>query len=125
MGSMARRVALAIAAARIGIGVGALLGTAPALRALGFPDPDAPARALGKLAGGRDVVLGALPFLVRDEPAALRSAATAAAVVDALDAASLSLMALRSDELGRAGVVGALSGGTAALAGVWAARKIA
>lgn len=122
---LGRTVVLGIAAARVGIGIGALFATPPALRALGFPEPDAPAKALGKLAGGRDVVLGTLPFLVRHEPVALRRTAAAAAVVDAIDAASLGLMATRSDELGRAGIIGALSGGAAAATGAWAARRLA
>jgi hypothetical protein len=99
------------------LGVGALLATAPALRVLGFPDPDPAARALGMLAGGRDIVLGALPFLFRDQQRALRHAVAAGAAVDAIDAAGLGLMALRRSELGRAGAVGAVSGGAAAIAG--------
>jgi hypothetical protein len=91
---------------------------------LGFPDPDPPARALGMLAGGRDIVLGALPFLFRDQRQALRHAAAAGAAVDAIDAVGLSLMATRRPELGRAGFVGALSGGAAALGGAWAARRL-
>lgn len=76
------------------------------------------------LAGGRDIVLGSLPFLFRDQRPALRHAVAAGAATDALDAVGLGVMALRRRELGRAGVVGAASGGAAAIAGAWAARRL-
>lgn len=121
---LARSTVLGIAAGRIAIGLGAIFATAPALRVLGFPEPDAPARALGELAGSRDLVLGVLPFTMREDPERLRSTAIAAAVVDALDAATLGFEAIRHRELGRAGILGALSGGTAAATGIWAARRL-
>jgi hypothetical protein len=122
--SSARRAVLGVAAGRIAIGVGALFVTRPALRVLGFPDPGAPANALGKLAGGRDVALGALALLARDEPTALRTAALAGAGVDASDAISLGIAALRDDGIGLAGAIGALSGSAAAVTGFWAARRL-
>jgi hypothetical protein len=120
----ARNVTLAVAAGRISIGVGALFATRPALRALGFPEPDLQARVLGKLAGGRDIALGSLTMLGRDNPAALRTATLTGAGVDAVDAISLGLAAVHGEEMSPAVALGALSGGVAAALGIWAARRI-
>lgn len=120
----ARAVTLAVAAGRIGIGVGAMFATRPALRALGFPETDPSGRALAKLAGGRDIALGALAFAARDNREALRTACLAGLAVDAGDALSLGAAAARGEELDRAAVLGALSGATAAAAGAWAAGRL-
>lgn len=114
---------LAIAAGRVAIGVGALLATGPALRLLGFREPDTAGRALARIAGGRDVALGLLTIAARDDVAALRVAALAAAAVDAGDAVSFGLAA-RDPEARRAGLGGLLSGGAAALTGAWAWRRL-
>jgi hypothetical protein len=120
---LARNTLLAIAAGRVAIGVGALFATRPALSALGFRDADASARVLGKIVGERDIALGLLAIVARDEPAALRATATAGVAVDAADAIALGAAA-RNDGLGAAGFIGALSGGAAAIAGVWAVRRL-
>jgi len=121
---LARNALLAIAAGRIAIGMGALFATEPALRALGFRDADAAAKVLGRITGERDIALGALALLARDEPAALLAVATAGAAVDAADAISLG-SAARNEGLGAAGLVGALSGSAAAVVGAWAVRRLA
>jgi len=118
-----RAVVLAVAAGRLAIGVGILAARRPTLRALGFGETDPAGETLATLAGSRDVALGLLPFLVRDEPAALRAVVIAAAAVDAADALAFAAAARRPG-LVRAGVSGALSGGAAALAGAWAASRL-
>jgi Domain of unknown function (DUF4267) len=120
----ARNAVLAIGAGRVAIGLGTLLATRPALRLLGFPDPDAPAVALGKLAGGRDVALGVVTLLARDDRDSLRAAALAGAGVDVADAVSLGLAGLRESGVARAGALGALSGGAAAIAGLRVANRL-
>lgn len=120
---LARQAALAIAAGRIGIGVGALLATRPALRALGFPETDAAGRTLARLTGGRDVALGLLAFAARDDRGALRTATLVGAAVDATDALSLGAAAGDPDTR-PAGAIGFVSGGAAALAGLWAWRRL-
>jgi Domain of unknown function (DUF4267) len=120
----ARAALLAVAAGRISIGVGALFATRPALRVLGFPEPDVSAWALGQLAGGRDLALGTLVLLAREDRPALRTAALAGAAVDAVDALTLGLAYRRSESIGPAGAIGALSGGAAAAVGLWAARRL-
>lgn len=118
-----RAVVLAVAGGRLGIGVGILLARRPTLRALGFGETDGAGETLATLAGSRDVALGLLPFIVHSNPAALRTAAILGAAVDAGDALVFAA-ATRKPELRRAGASGLLSGGGAALAGLWAWRRL-
>lgn len=120
----ARAVTLAIAAGRTGIGVAVIVATARALGALGFPQTDSSGRTLAKLAGGRDIALGALAIAVRDDREALLRACVAGAAVDAGDALSFGVATARGEDLNRAGVLGALSGAVAAGAGAWAASRL-
>jgi hypothetical protein len=114
---------LGVAAARIGIGVVAVLATRPALKILGFDASDTSARALARIAGGRDIALGLLTFAARDDRAALREATAATAAVDLGDAICFGI-AGRDPAAGRAAVQGILSGGAAAAVGAWAARRL-
>lgn len=121
---LARTVVLGIAAGRITIGVAAVLATRPALKVLGFDPTDASARALTRIAGGRDIAIGLLTFAARDDRATLREATVTAAAVDLGDAISFAI-AGRDPAAGRAAVQGILSGGPAALVGAWAVRRLA
>jgi hypothetical protein len=121
---LARTAVLGIAAGRVAIGLGAVLATRPALKVLGFDSTDTSARALARIAGGRDIALGLLTFAARDDRAALREATAAAAAVDLGDAISFAI-AGRDPAAGRAAVQGILSGGAAALVGAWATRRLA
>ena len=120
----ARRVAIGIAAGRITLGFGALMTTGPALRVLGFPGTDTTGHALARLAGGRDLALGALTLAARDHTAALRAFVLAGASLDAADALTLGLAGQKDSELRLAGIGGFVSGGSAALAGAWAWRRL-
>jgi hypothetical protein len=116
-------VVLALAGARIAIGVGALFATRPALKVLGFRDTDAVGLALGRIAGGRDVALGVLALMARDDRKALRIAALAGAAVDASDAVTFGFAA-KDPVARRAGLLGIVSGGVAALTGAWAWQRL-
>jgi hypothetical protein len=120
---LARTAVLGIAAGRVAIGAGALLATRPALKVLGFEAADTSTRALTRIAGGRDVALALLTFAARDDRAALREAAAAAAAVDLGDAICFAI-AGRDPAAGRAAVQGILSGSAAALVGAWAVRRL-
>lgn len=120
---LGRDLVLAIAAGRIAIGVGALFLTRPALRVLGFAETDAAGRSMARLAGGRDIAIGALAFAARDDRRALEVVSLSAAAVDAVDAVSLGLGA-RDAQTRRAGIGGAVSGSSAAVAGIWAWRRL-
>ena len=121
---LARTAVLGIAAGRIAIGVGALLATRPALKVLGFDSTDTSARALARIAGGRDVALGLLTFAARDDRTALRDVTATAAAVDLGDMLAFAI-AGRDPAAGRAAVQGILAGGAAALVGAWATRRLA
>jgi len=119
----ARQTVLALAGARIAIGVGAVFVTRPALRMLGFGDTDAVGTALGRIAGGRDIALGVLALVARDDRRALRIAALAGAAVDASDAVTFGVAA-KDPVARRAGILGVVSGSAAALTGAWAWQQL-
>jgi hypothetical protein len=90
---------------------------------LGFPPTEQAGLALTRMTGGRDLALAALTLVARDDRPALRTVALTAAWVDAIDAVSLGL-AGRHREMRPAGIGGVLAGGSAAIAGAWAGRKL-
>jgi hypothetical protein len=108
----------------VGIGIGALLAPRPALRALGFPACEgAAATFVTRLAGGRDVALGALAFLSRDDPRAHRAICLTNACVDACDAAVSANALARREGIDRGAAVGVLSASLAAATGAWVAAR--
>jgi hypothetical protein len=111
----ARQVALQIGASR----VGALVATRPALKALGFSHPEQTGMALAKLAGGRDIALGALTLATHDDARRLRTLLLVSSACDVADAVGLGLSA-RYPETRRAGIGGIVSGSAAAIVGLWA-----
>jgi hypothetical protein len=120
---LARTAVLGIAGGRIAIGAAALLATRPALKVLGFEASDTSARALARIAGGRDLALGLLTFAARDDRERLREVAALAAAVDLGDAICFGI-AGRDPAAGRAAVQGILSGGGATVVGAWALRRL-
>ena len=120
---LGRQAALALGAARTGLGIGALFATRPTLKALLFGETDGVGRALAKLAGGRDLALGLLTLAARDDAARLRTLTLAAAVLDGADAFALG-HASRNPDTRHAGLGGVASGGGAALAGLWTWRRL-
>jgi len=119
----ARQVALGIGAARLAMGIGIFCATRPALRALRFGETDAQGEALAKLGGGRDLAIGAMTLAVRNDPAALRTTILLSSFCDAADAIALGISA-RKAETRTAGIGGILSGGAAAVAGLWSWRRL-
>jgi hypothetical protein len=120
---LARAAVLGIAGGRIAIGVGAALATRPALKALGFEASDTSARALARIAGGRDIALGLLTLAARDDRERLREIAAVATAVDLGDALAFGI-AGRDPAAGRAAVQGILTGGAATVVGAWAVRRL-
>ena len=123
MDPRAQRVALQISGSRIAIGAGALLATRPALKLLGFGEPEATGLALARLAGGRDIALGALTVAARDDAQRLRTLLLVSSACDIADAVGLGASA-RHPETRRAGIGGIVSGAAAAIAGLWARRRL-
>lgn len=119
----ARQVALQIGTARLAMGIGIFFATQPALRALGFGSTEEVGEALAKLGGGRDIAIGALTLSARDDRKALRSALLISSACDLTDALALGVSA-RHPKTRRAGIGGIVSGSAAALAGLWAWRRL-
>jgi hypothetical protein len=120
---LARQAALGIGAGRVAIGLGTLLATDPALRALGFAEVGAGGRALARLVGARDLIVGAATIAVRDDLAKLRALTALGAALDAADTCAFAV-ATRDPETAAAGVRGVVAGAAAAVAGAWAARRL-
>jgi hypothetical protein len=119
----ARRIARGIGATRVAMGIGIFFATQPALRALRFGPTDASGEAVAKLGGGRDLAIGALTLAALDDRQALRTTLLLSSACDLADAVALGVSA-RRPETRAAGIGGVLSGGAAALAGLWAARRL-
>jgi len=120
---LAQQTVLAMAGCRVGIGAASFLATGPAMRAAGLGEANATGRAIGKVAGGRDLALGLLTFAVRDDRQALATVALAAALLDAADAAAFSFAAVEP-ETRRGGAIGVLVAAAAALVGFWSFRRL-
>jgi hypothetical protein len=120
---VARQMALAIGATRVGVGMAAFFATRPFLRSMGFGESDATGRTFAKVLGGRDLAMGSLTLAVRDDPSALRAVVLASSLLDLADSAAFGVAAANL-ETRRPGIVGVFSGGSAALAGLWAWRRL-
>jgi len=116
-------MALGIGATRLAMGLGIFFATQPALRALRFGSTDAQGEALAKLGGGRDIAIGAMTLAARNDPQALRTTILISSACDLADAVALGVSA-RNHETRGAGIGGVISGGAAAIAGLWAARHL-
>ena len=121
---LARLGATAIALGRIAIGVGAAALTRPALKALGFAEPDEATVALARLAGGRDIALGLYGLSARGDAAELRRSALLGAAVDAVDAAAFTAALVRGDGTDRPAAMNVPIAGAAVVAGVWVAARL-
>ena len=120
---LARRVALGIGGSRVGLGLATFFATRPALRTLGFGESDTAGRTLARVLGGRDIAVGWLTLALRDDPVALRSVILASSLLDLADSVAFGV-AVGNPETRRPGTIGVLSGGSAALSGLWAWRRL-
>ncbi len=115
-------VAAGLAGGRIAIGAGIWIAPETTLGALGFGGkPDARALALARLAGTRDLLLGAWMASSMGSRERLQPAAAAVTACDAGDALTFALLG-SSDR--RASILGALGAGSATLAGAWLTRRL-
>ena len=94
------------------------------MRALGFRSASAQTILVSRLAGGRDIVLGAATLLARDRPALLASASLAGAAVDGGDAAAFAAALNEGEELRPAALRGIAAAGPATAAGLWIAWRL-
>ena len=120
-----RAISLASGAGRIAIGVGLALAPRLALTGLGFKDHSPETIAIARIAGGRDIALGAVTILALDDPERLKAASIANAGVDAGDAAAFAAaLAGGGEEMRDASLRGMAAGGAAAAASAWVAWRL-
>jgi hypothetical protein len=108
-----------LGAGRIALGSSICVATDRSLAGLGFERPEPLTRALARLAGSRDVALGAIALTASGNDG-LRRAAIAGAACDASDAVAFSIAAMQRGELDRATLGGAGLAAAAVAAGLWA-----
>jgi hypothetical protein len=104
------------------IGLGLFIAPEPSLRALGFSDLSPATKAVARVAGVRDFVLGGVTLAALDDGERLLGATVANAAADAGDAASFALALAQGErDAGLRGLAAALP---AILAGIWVARRL-
>ncbi|MDX6606786.1 MAG: hypothetical protein QOD14_1326 [Solirubrobacterales bacterium] len=94
----------------------------PALRALGFSEVGPATVAVSRIAGVRDLVLGAVTLAALNDPGRLRTATLANAVADAGDTAAFAIAL--GDEERTAGIRGLGAAIPAMAAGIWVAWRL-
>jgi hypothetical protein len=104
------------------IGFGLFVAPEPALRTLGFSDVSPATKAVARIAGVRDFVLGGVTLAALDDGERLLSATLANATADAGDAAAF-VLALGQGERD-AGLRGLAAALPATVAGIWVARRL-
>jgi hypothetical protein len=117
-----RAWSLASGGGRIAIGLGMLAAPDRGLRALGFGEVNEATKAVGRVAGIRDLVLGVLTLAALDDRDRLRATTLANAAADAGDTVAFAV-ALRAGERG-AGSLGLAAALPAAMTGLWAAWRL-
>jgi len=110
--------------ARIGIGAGIWLAPEAAMGLLGFDSDNPQAMALGRLAGTRDIALGAIALASAGDPVRAPAITRVNAAVDAGDALAFGGAIARREGIDRAAGMGALSALAATALGVWLALKL-
>jgi hypothetical protein len=113
---------LASGLGRVAIGVGMLAAPGPALRALGFSEVSTATEAVARVAGIRDLVLGAITLAALGDRDRLRRATLASAAADAGDTLAFAL-ALRGGERA-AGIRGGGAALPATVLGLWTASRL-
>lgn len=119
-----RALALVSGLGRLAIGVGLALAPRATLGALGFKDASAGMVTVSRIAGGRDIVLGAATLAAIGDAGDLRRASLANAAVDAGDTASFVAALALGEEIRAAAVRGVAAAVPATLAGLWVARRL-
>ncbi|MDP9189661.1 MAG: hypothetical protein M3O25_10475 [Actinomycetota bacterium] len=119
-----RALTLASGAGRIAIGVGLALAPRQALAALGFADASPATVAVARIAGGRDIAMGAETLLARGDRVRLTRSSLSNAAVDAGDALAFSTALAAGEQVGGAALRGITAALPAAGAGLWVAWRL-
>lgn len=119
-----RAVALLLAGGRLAIGAGIWLAPRLTLRALGFgAEPSQAELTLARMAGARDLILGAWHATALGDPGELRRATAAITFADAGDMAAFALVA-KSGENPRAAILGLGAAAPATALGAWLTGRL-
>jgi hypothetical protein len=120
-----RLLSAVLGAGRLAIGLGLAVSPRTTLKALGFSDHGTAAVAVARIAGGRDLVMGAATLLALGDAERLRAASLANAAADAGDALTFaSVLASGDGDVRDAGLRGLAAAVPAALAGAWVATRL-
>ena len=117
-----RAFSLVSSAGRMAIGLSLLLAPERSLRALGFSEVTPATKAVARIAGVRDFVLGGVTLGALEDRERLLSATVANASADAGDALAFAI-ALGSEER-TAGIRGLAAALPATVAGTWVAWRL-
>lgn len=121
---LAKRAAIGVACARLGIGIATFGFTRRVLPAIGFERPDPATVALARLAGGRDIALGLHALAGASDRDRLRESVALGTAVDAGDAAAFGAALLQGEGIARTAGMNAPAGLAAALLGLWILRRL-
>jgi hypothetical protein len=111
-------------AGRILIGLGLAVSPQVAMRMLGFPRYEPETLVVSRIAGARDVVMGAVTLLSLGDRRWLARAHLANASADAADAATFGAAFAAGGELRGAAVRGLAAAVPATIVGAWAALRL-
>lgn len=120
----ARAIALASGAGRIAIGLGLAASPEIAMRMLGFPRWSKETLVVSRIAGARDIVMGAATLLALGDRRRLAAANLANAAADASDAATFAAALAAGGELRPAALRGLSAAVPATIGGLWAASRL-
>jgi hypothetical protein len=119
-----RAVSIATGAGRILIGLGLAASPEIAMRLLGFPRYQPETLVVSRIAGARDVVMGAATLLSLDDRDRLARANLANAAADAADSATFAVALAAGGELRGAAMRGLAAAAPATLVGAWVASRL-
>jgi hypothetical protein len=120
----ARAAAVAIAGARLGIGIATFGFARRALPLVGVAEPGAAAITFARMAGGRDLALGLHALSAAGDRERLREATLIGALVDAGDAIAFGAGFRGDAEARRVARRNAPLGALAAIVGVWILSRL-
>ena len=119
-----RALSIAMGAGRIVIGLGLIASPEIAMRMLGFPRYQPETLVVSRIAGARDIVLGAVTLLSLGDRRRLAHSHLANAAADAGDAATFGAALGTGGELRGAALRGLSAAVPATIAGLWAAARL-
>jgi len=119
-----RALAIAVGAARMGLGISVLLAPGAAMRAMLFGETNAAGHGVARLVGARDLGLGLAILAAREDRQSLRRLTVTGGLLDVADAVALGI-SVRNPGTRLAGIGGVLFAGSGAVLSARAAQLLA